>query len=62
MKVKDLQLKPENELRNLLAETREKLSAIKLSMTKRSKDSLEIRKIRKDIARILTLLMLTHKK
>lgn len=60
MKVRDLKLKPENELRNLLVETREKLGNIKMNITKQSKDTSEIKKLRKDIARILTIL--THKK
>lgn len=56
MKVRDLKLKPENELRNLLVETREKLGNIKMNITKQSKDTSEIKKLRKDIARILTIL------
>lgn len=60
MKVRDLKLKSENELRNLLVETREKLGNIKMNITKQSKDTSEIKKLRKDIARILTIL--THKK
>jgi len=62
MKVKDLKLKPESELRNLLVETRTKLGSIKMNLTNKSKDTSEIRKLRKDIARILTLLKLTNKK
>lgn len=60
MKGKDLKLKPENELRNLLVETRDKLGNLKMNIARQSKDTSEIKKLRKDIARILTIL--THKK
>jgi large subunit ribosomal protein L29 len=57
MKIKELREKTENELNNLLKENREKLRQMKFSLAANQlKNSREIGKIKKEIARILTLL------
>ena len=56
MKIKELREKTENELNNLLKENREKLRQMKFSLAANQlKNSREIGKIKKEIARILTL-------
>lgn len=56
MKMKDLKLKPESELRTLLAEKRNQIGMIKFGSAKKTKDTSEINKLKKGIARILTVL------
>lgn len=57
MKAKDLRQKTEQELKNLLAEKREKLRELNFDIQlKQSKNVRDIRKNKKDIARILTIL------
>jgi large subunit ribosomal protein L29 len=57
MKAKELQQKPEKELRELLAENQRKLGQLKFDLaSKKLKNVMEIRELKKDIARILTLL------
>lgn len=56
MKTKDLKLKPESEMRTLLAEKRNQLGVIRFDSMKKIKDTSEIDKLKKDIARILTVL------
>lgn len=57
MKIKDLREKTENELKSLLKEKREKMRQMKFDLTnKQLKNPRQIKEIKKDIARILTLL------
>jgi len=57
MKIKELREKTENELKNLLKEDREKLRQMKFSLAANQlKNSREIGKTKKEIARIMTLL------
>jgi large subunit ribosomal protein L29 len=57
MKAKELRQKPKNELQRLLQEDREKLRQLRFDLSAgKVKNVREIRKIKKDIARILTLL------
>lgn len=57
MKIKELREKTENELNHLLKENREKLRQMKFSLAANQlKNSREISKIKKETARILTLL------
>ncbi len=57
MKVKELRQKSKNELNSLLKEKREKLRGLRFDVSlKQSKNVRQIRNLRKDIARILTVL------
>ena len=57
MKTKELKGKTEKELQNLLVESREKLRQLKFDlMAKKVKNVMEIKKLRREIARILTIL------
>lgn len=56
MNAKELQLKTETELKNLLAEGKDRLGNLGFILSNKSKDTSEAKKIRKDIARILTVL------
>lgn len=56
MKVKELQLKSEAELKNILKEKKEQLGGLRLDFMKKQKDTSEIGKIKKDVARIFTIL------
>lgn len=57
MKIAELRQKSKEELKRLLAESREKLRQFRFDIhLKQSKGVREIRKIKKDTARILTLL------
>jgi large subunit ribosomal protein L29 len=57
MKVKELRQKTEKELRDLLNEDRRKLGQLKFDLaSKKLKNIREIRELRRDIARILTIL------
>jgi len=57
MKAKDLHQKIEQELKGLLAEKREKLRELNFDIhLKQSKNVRDVRKLKKDIARILTIL------
>lgn len=57
MKIKELKGKTEKELQNLLVESREKLRQLKFDlMAKKVKNVMEIKKLRREIARILTIL------
>lgn len=61
MKIKDLRQKTEKELQDLLAENRKRLGQLKFDLaSKKLKNSREIRWLRRDIARILTLLKEQH--
>ena len=56
MKIKELRQKTEKELKELLEEDRHKLGQLKFNLAaKKLKNHREIRELRKDIARILTL-------
>ena len=56
MKIKELRQKTEKELKELLEEGRHKLGQLKFNLAaKKLKNHREIRELRKDIARILTL-------
>lgn len=56
MKVKELRQQPKNELQKLLQDSREKLRQLRFGLAAgKVKNVREIRKIKKDIARILTL-------
>ncbi|OGZ33825.1 MAG: 50S ribosomal protein L29 [Candidatus Portnoybacteria bacterium RIFCSPLOWO2_12_FULL_39_9] len=56
MKIKELHQKSEKELKDLLAEKQERLGRIKFDLvSKKLKNIREIREVKKDIARILTL-------
>lgn len=57
MKIKELREKTENELNNLLKESREKIREMRFSLAANQlKNASEIGKTKKTIARILTLL------
>lgn len=57
MKAKDLHQKTEHELKSLLAEKREKLRELNFDIhLKQSKNVRDVRKLKRDIARILTIL------
>lgn len=57
MKSVELSKKPKNELQTLLSEKREKLRQLRFNISSgKVKNVREIRMIKKDIARILTLL------
>lgn len=57
MKISELRNKSKDELKRLLAESREKLRQLRFDIQlKQSKNVREIRKVKKDIAKILTLL------
>jgi len=57
MKFVELNKKPKNELQTLLSEKREKLRQLRFNISSgKVKNVREIRMIKKDIARILTLL------
>ncbi len=57
MKVKELSQKTEKELKDLLIENRHKLGQFKFDLaSKKLKNVRQIRELRKDIARILTIL------
>lgn len=56
MKIKELRQKTAKELKELLEEDRHKLGQLKFNLAaKKLKNHREIRELRKDIARILTL-------
>jgi len=57
MKAKELRLRPATELKKILLDSREKLRQLKFDLASgKVKNVREIRKIKKDIARILTCL------
>lgn len=57
MKIKELRQKTKEELQKLLSEQRDKLRLLRFDIAlKKAKNVREIRKIKKNIARILTLL------
>ena len=57
MKISELRQKPKNELQSLLNEKRGRLRVLRFDLASgKVKNVLEIRQIKKDIARILTLL------
>lgn len=57
MKSSEIKQKPENELRKMLKENREKLQQLHFDLASgKVKNVREIRMIKKDIARILTIL------
>lgn len=56
MDSKELKLKSKSELENLLKELRDRLGADRFNQTNKSKDTSQVGKIKKDIARILTIL------
>lgn len=58
MKAKELQLKSDKELQIVLQEKREKMGALKfdIATTKKLKNISEIKEMKKDIARVLTIL------
>ena len=57
MKINELRQKPKEELQRILEEKRERLRILKFDLNSgKVKNVREIRKIKKDIARILTLL------
>jgi len=57
MKIQELHQKSDSELKTALNENKEKLQGLKFNLTSgKVKNVSEIRKLRKDIARILTLL------
>ena len=57
MKIKDLRQKTEKELQDLLTEKRKRLGQLKFDLaSKKIKNVREIRWLRRDIARILTLI------
>jgi len=60
MKVNELRKRPKEELQKILQESREKLRALYFDLASgKVKNIREIRKIKKNIARILTLLKQT---
>ncbi len=62
MKAKELEQKSKEELETLLREKREKLQKLKFDLNLgKLKNVREIRKVKKDIARILTILNLKFK-
>ncbi|MDP2864497.1 MAG: 50S ribosomal protein L29 [bacterium] len=57
MKIIELSQKPKNELQTLLSEKRERLRQLRFNISSgKVKNVREIRMIKKDIARVLTLL------
>jgi len=57
MKIKEIKEKSENELKKDLVESRNKLTKLRFDVSaKQTKNHREIRKIKKNIARILTIL------
>ncbi len=57
MKTKELKSKSEGELKRMLAEAREKLRQLRFDIQlKQSKNVRELRNVKKDIARLMTLL------
>ncbi len=57
MKIKELRQKTEKELKDLLNENKQKLGQLKFDLaSKKLKNVREIRELRRDIARILTIL------
>jgi len=57
MKITELRQKPKNELQTLLLEKRERLRVLRFDLASgKVKNVREIRQIKKDIARILTIL------
>lgn len=56
MKAKELRLKPENELNTLLIEKQNQRGLLKFDFSNKSKDTSVIKKLRKEIARIKTVL------
>lgn len=57
MKITELSQKPKNELQTLLSEKRERLRQLRFNISSgKVKNVREIRMIKKDIARILTIL------
>jgi len=57
MRIEEIRQKSKEELKRLLAESREKLRQLKFDLSSgKVKNVREIRQIKKDIARILTLL------
>lgn len=60
MKIQELKLKPKAELQKMLVEEREKLRQLRFDLVSgKVKNVRQIREIKKDIARILTLLKQT---
>ncbi len=58
MKVNELRQRPKEELHKMLQESREKLRALRFDLASgKVKNVREIRKIKKNIARILTILL-----
>jgi large subunit ribosomal protein L29 len=61
MEIKELRQKPETELRKLLAQLRENFRDMRFKIiSKQHKDVREIRDVRKDIARVMTVLKEKH--
>jgi large subunit ribosomal protein L29 len=57
MKIKELREKSKKELQTMLAENREKLRQIRFDLTSKQPKNLKLtRQLKRDIARILTLL------
>jgi len=57
MKISEIKQKPENELRKMLEENRKKLQELHFDLASgKVKNVREIRMIKKDIARILTII------
>jgi len=57
MKIKELNQKTEKELKDLLIESRHKLGQLKFDLaSKKLKNVKQIKELRRDIARILTIL------
>lgn len=57
MKISELKQRPEEELKKLLQDSRERMRQLKFNLSSgKVKNIKEIRQIKKDIARILTLL------
>jgi large subunit ribosomal protein L29 len=57
MKTKELQQKSKSELQKILADSREKLRQLRFNLAAgKVKNVREVRKIKKDIAKVLTLL------
>ena len=57
MKTKELQQKSKSELQKILADSREKLRQLRFDLAAgKVKNVREVRKIKKDIAKVLTLL------
>jgi large subunit ribosomal protein L29 len=57
MKIKELRQKTEKELKDILAENRTKLGKLKFDLaSKKLKNVSEIKELRREIARILTIL------